>query len=63
MNNLNLNFQCRWGKVHDTSLDWVSRMSILVECWNKLEGNVDRLNSWVTQVKNKTHPSILHIFF
>ncbi len=46
--------------MHDTSLDWVSRMSILVECWNKLEGNVDRLNSWVTQVKNKTHTSILH---
>ena len=39
--------QARWDKVHETTIDWVSRMSTLVECWNKLEGNVDELSSWV----------------
>ena len=24
-------------------------MTTLVECWNKLEGNVDELSSWVNQ--------------
>ena len=28
-------------------MEWVSRMTELVECWNKLEGNVDELSSWV----------------
>merc|ERR1712038_696394 len=37
----------RWDKVHETAMEWVSRMTELVECWNKLEGNVDELSSWV----------------
>jgi hypothetical protein len=28
-------------------MEWVTRMTELVECWNKLEGNVDELSSWV----------------
>ncbi|TRY72301.1 hypothetical protein TCAL_11269 [Tigriopus californicus] len=40
-------FKVRWDSVHDTAKDWVARMMTLVECWNKLEGNVDLLNSWV----------------
>ncbi len=43
--------RARWLKVNGTAKEWVARMSILVECWNKLEGNVDQLNSWVTEVK------------
>ena len=39
--------QGRWNKVHETAIEWVSRMTELVECWNKLEGNVDELSSWV----------------
>merc|ERR1712088_14854 len=27
----------------------VEKMTTLVECWNKLEGNVDELSSWVNQ--------------
>ena len=26
----------------------VDKMTTLVECWNKLEGNVDELSSWVS---------------
>ena len=39
--------QNRWSGVHLTSKEWVSRMTTLVECWNKLEGNVGELSSWV----------------
>ena len=39
--------QGRWNRVHETAIEWVSRMTELVECWNKLEGNVDELSSWV----------------
>merc|ERR1712181_186524 len=28
--------------------EWVARMTTLVECWNKLDGNVGELSSWVT---------------
>ena len=41
--------QGRWNRVHETAIEWVSRMTELVECWNKLEGNVDELSSWVNQ--------------
>merc|ERR1711973_605796 len=27
--------------------EWVARMTTLVECWNKLDGNVGELSSWV----------------
>ena len=30
------------------ALEWVDKMTTLVECWNKLEGNVDELSSWVS---------------
>jgi len=42
----------RWTVVHGTILEWVARMTTLVECWNKLEGNVDELSSWVTDVSS-----------
>merc|ERR1711890_163713 len=29
--------------------EWVARMTTLVECWNKLDGNVGELSSWVNQ--------------
>merc|ERR1719470_561873 len=38
----------RWVKVHEISKEWVARMTTLVECWNKLDGNVGELSSWVT---------------
>merc|ERR1711983_609618 len=37
-----------WAKVHETAKEWVDKMTTLVECWNKLEGNVDQLSSWVS---------------
>merc|ERR1719482_1705202 len=39
----------RWVKVHEISKEWVARMTTLVECWNKLDGNVGELSSWVTK--------------
>ena len=42
-------FQVRWGCVHETAKEWVARMTTLVECWNKLDGNVGELSSWVTK--------------
>merc|ERR1740116_135287 len=38
----------RWVKAHEISKEWVARMTTLVECWNKLDGNVGELSSWVT---------------
>merc|ERR1712106_230909 len=35
--------------VHETTKEWVARMTTLVECWNKLDGNVGELSSWVNQ--------------
>merc|ERR1712168_1409003 len=37
----------RWVKAHEISKEWVARMTTLVECWNKLDGNVGELSSWV----------------
>merc|ERR1712038_325180 len=37
----------RWVKVHEIGKEWVARMTTLVECWNKLDGNVGELSSWV----------------
>jgi len=42
-------FQERWTSVHETTKEWVARMTTLVECWNKLDGNVGELSSWVNQ--------------
>ena len=39
--------QVRWTDVHETVKEWVARMTTLVECWNKLDGNVGELSSWV----------------
>merc|ERR1712088_574940 len=39
----------RWDKVYETAKEWVEKMTTLVECWNKLEGNVDELSSWVNR--------------
>merc|ERR1719415_30884 len=41
-------FQERWTAAHETTKEWVARMTTLVECWNKLDGNVGELSSWVT---------------
>ena len=40
-------FKERWTKVHECFKEWVARMTTLVECWNKLDGNVGELSSWV----------------
>jgi len=40
-------FKSRWTVVHETFKEWVARMTTLVECWNKLDGNVGELSSWV----------------
>ena len=42
-------FQERWTSAHETTKEWVARMTTLVECWNKLDGNVGELSSWVQQ--------------
>merc|ERR1719445_585694 len=42
-------FKSRWTVVHETFKEWVARMTTLVECWNKLDGNVGELSSWVTK--------------
>merc|ERR1712073_140966 len=44
-----LSLKDQWNVVHETALEWVARMTNLVECWNKLEGNVDELSSWVNK--------------
>merc|ERR1712168_204236 len=40
-------FKSRWTVVHECFKEWVARMTTLVECWNKLDGNVGELSSWV----------------
>merc|ERR1711979_153553 len=40
-------FKERWSVVHECFKEWVARMTTLVECWNKLDGNVGELSSWV----------------
>merc|ERR1712212_396040 len=42
-------YRSRWTEVHSTAKEWVARMTTLVECWNKLDGNVGELSSWVNQ--------------
>merc|ERR1711962_686683 len=41
-------FKVRWTVVHECFKEWVARMTTLVECWNKLDGNVGELSSWVS---------------
>merc|ERR1712098_679645 len=48
-------FKERWVSVHETTKEWVARMTTLVECWNKLDGNVGELSSWV-QDKDSAAP-------
>merc|ERR1719370_1966618 len=38
-------FKERWTVVHECFKEWVARMTTLVECWNKLDGNVGELSS------------------
>ena len=40
-------FKKRWTVVHECFKEWVASMTTLVECWNKLDGNVGELSSWV----------------
>merc|ERR1719397_1592029 len=40
-------FKERWTVVHECFKEWVARMTSLLECWNKLDGNVGELSSWV----------------
>merc|ERR1712158_50008 len=40
-------FKERWTVVHECFKECVARMTTLVECWNKLDGNVGELSSWV----------------
>merc|ERR1719295_2378883 len=48
-------FKERWTVVHECFKEWVARMTTLVECWNKLDGNVGELSSWVA-TKDSTAP-------
>merc|ERR1712045_38858 len=41
-------FKVRWEVVYVVYKEWVARMTTLVECWNKLDGNVGELSSWVS---------------
>jgi len=41
-------FKEGWVSVHETTKERVARMTTLVECWNKLDGHVGKLSSWVT---------------
>ena len=40
-------FKVKWEAVYVVFKEWVARMTTLVECWNKLDGNVGELSSWV----------------
>merc|ERR1712212_718102 len=40
-------FKERWTVVHECFKEWVARMTTLVEGWDKLDGNVGELSSWV----------------
>ena len=52
--------QVRWTDVHETVKEWVARMTTLVECWNKLDGNVGELSSWVAaKASSNNLPSVL----
>ena len=57
----------RWSKVHEITKEWVARMTTLVECWNKLDGNVGELSSWVnkqvTTIKLTMNISVLIIYY
>ena len=59
-------YRDRWTKVHEISKEWVARMTTLVECWNKLDGNVGELSSWVTKqvifFYHCNNPAIRHLF-
>merc|ERR1712055_659128 len=48
-------FKVRWVVVHECFKEWVARMTTLVECWNKLDGNVGELSSWVS-MKDSSAP-------
>merc|ERR1712002_1195124 len=48
-------FKERWTLVHECFKEWVARMTTLVECWNKLDGNVGELSSWVS-MKDSSAP-------
>ena len=56
-------FQERWTSAHETTKEWVARMTTLVECWNKLDGNVGELSSWVTEKVKKTVLTCLNLIF
>jgi len=48
-------FKERWTVVHECFKEWVARMTTLVECWNKLDGNVGELSSWVATKASNCH--------
>ena len=50
----------RWVKAHEISKEWVARMTTLVECWNKLDGNVGELSSWVNTKVSKVQTVVNH---
>jgi len=48
-----MGYRARWETVQHTSLEWVKKMTDLVECWDKLEGRVTELSSWVVSSDSK----------
>jgi len=46
-------YRARWQIVQNTSSVWLKRMTDLVECWDRLEGRVGELTSWVTSTDSK----------
>ncbi|XP_023337940.1 uncharacterized protein LOC111708713 [Eurytemora carolleeae] len=48
-----LSYRSRWDAVHCTAQDWVIRLTGLVECWDRLDGRVGVLSSWVASTDGK----------
>jgi len=42
-----IGYRSRWEAVHGVSKNWVERLTNLVECWDRLDGRVGELSSWV----------------
>lgn len=49
-------FRDQWENIYQVSRDWVARMIILVECWNRLDGKVGELSSWVSSADSTSVP-------
>jgi len=48
-----LSYRSRWEAVNNVAKDWVGKLTGLVECWDRLDGRVGELSSWVVAADSK----------